>query len=75
MNLSPTILIDRANPPRSQQEQADIEALARMAARLAGRDPDERVKLELGEVVGFEGPMWRYPDFLTRAEQAYQLLA
>jgi hypothetical protein len=58
-----------------QQRLVDMEILARMAARLAGRDPDEFVKLEWGEVLAFEGPMWRYPDFLTRAERAYAVLA
>ena len=49
---------------------AYIEVLARMAARLAGRDPDQHVCLRLGEVVAFNGLMWRYPDFLVRAEAA-----
>ena len=52
----------------------DIEALARMAARLAGRNPDEHLSISLGDVVPFDGPMWRYPDFLARAEAAYQAL-
>jgi hypothetical protein len=54
---------------------ADIEALARMAARLAGRNPDEKVSLKFGKAVAFDGPLWRYPDFLERAEQAYAVLA
>jgi len=49
---------------------AYIEVLARMAARLAGRDPDQHVCLRLGEFVAFNGLMWRYPDFLVRAEAA-----
>ena len=49
---------------------ADIEVLARMAARLAGRDPGEHVRLKLGDVVVFDDVMWRYPDFLARAEAA-----
>ena len=53
---------------------ADLEILARMAARLAGRDPDERVRIRLGEVTAFEGTVWRYPDFLHRAEAAYEIL-
>jgi hypothetical protein len=57
-----------------QEKLADIETLARMAARLAGRDPDEHVKLAWGKILAFEGPVWRYPDFLQRAEQAYALL-
>jgi hypothetical protein len=58
-----------------QQRLADIETLARMAARLAGRNPEEHIKLELGEVQAFEGPMWRYHDFFKRAEQSYAVLA
>jgi len=53
---------------------ADIEVLARMAARLAGRNPDEHVHLTLGDIVGFNDVMWRYPDFIARAHQAYELL-
>lgn len=53
---------------------ADIETLARLAARLAGRDPDEYLKLVLGEVTAFDDYVWRYPDFLNRAEAAYALL-
>jgi hypothetical protein len=52
----------------------DIETLARMAARVAGRDPDEHGTLKLGGMVIFQGPLWRYPDFLTRAETAYEAL-
>jgi len=57
-----------------QRKADDIETLARMAARLAGRDPDEHLKMALGEVVPFEGPMWTYPDFLVRAGAAYHAL-
>jgi hypothetical protein len=53
----------------------DIEALAKMAARLAGRDPEQHVKVELAGASGFEGPVWCYPDFLTRAKRAYAMLA
>ena len=52
----------------------DIESLARIAARLAGRDPDEHVTLKLADVVSFEGEVWSYPDFLKRAEAAYHAL-
>jgi hypothetical protein len=52
----------------------DIEALARIAARLAGRDPDEHIKVELGKMVAFDGQAWRYPDFLARAKEAYRVL-
>ena len=56
------------------QRLVDIETLARMAARLAGRDPDEQVLLKLADVVAFDQVMWRYPDFLARAEAAYDAL-
>ena len=52
----------------------DIEALARMAARFAGRDPDDHLTLKLADTVPFDGPMWRYPDFMARAEAAYHAL-
>lgn len=48
--------------------------LAKTAARLAGRDPDEYLKMTLGEVTAFDDYIWRYPDFLNRAEAAYALL-
>ena len=51
-----------------------IESLARMAAQIAGRDPDEHVRLKLADVVAFDDVMWRYPDFLARAEAAYDVL-
>ena len=41
---------------------------------MAGRDPDEHVRIELGGVIAFEGLAWRYPDFLMRAEAAYASL-
>ena len=53
---------------------ADIELLARMAARLAGRYPDQCVCIKLGDMVAFDDAMWRYPDFLQRAEAAYGAL-
>jgi hypothetical protein len=56
------------------QKTADIEMLARMAARLAGRDPDVNVEIRLGQVVAFSDVAWRYPDFVARAEAAYALL-
>lgn len=52
-----------------------IAALARIAAELAGRDPDEHIRLKLADVVAFDGVMWRYPDFLAQAEAAYETLA
>jgi hypothetical protein len=57
-----------------EQKFADLKALARMAARLAGRDPDEQVVIQIGEAAAFEDAVWRYPDFLNRAEAAYKLL-
>ncbi len=45
-----------------------------MAARLAGRDPDEHLRMILGDVTAFDDVIWRYPDFLKRAESAYVLL-
>jgi hypothetical protein len=58
-----------------EQKSWFIEALARMAAQLAGRNAEEHVKVAWGEIVAFEGPMWRYPDFVLRAEAAYIMLA
>ena len=57
-----------------QQKFADLKTLARMAARLAGRDPDERLIVKVGETIAFEDFAWRYPDFTKRAEAAYKLL-
>ena len=53
---------------------ADIEVLARMAARFAGRDPDEHVRIKLGSIVAFEDAIWRYPDFIARAHAACRAL-
>ena len=58
-----------------EQRLADIETLARMAARLAGRDPNEYIRLQLADVVAFDDLMWRYPDFVARAEAAYEVLS
>jgi hypothetical protein len=49
--------------------------LARAAARLAGRSPDEHAKVELGNVLVFEDPMWPYHDFMMQAELAYTTMA
>jgi hypothetical protein len=51
-----------------------IETLARLAACLAGRDPDDHAMIALGDVLAFNDLMWRYPDFLVRAEAACRLL-
>ena len=53
---------------------ADIETLARLAARLAERDPDEHVTVRLGDAVAFNDVIWRYSDFLARATAAYRAL-
>ena len=45
-----------------------------MAARHAGRDPDEHFRFKLAHVVAFDDVMWRYPDFVARAEAAYEIL-
>jgi hypothetical protein len=58
----------------TEAKQDFIEQLARMAARLAGRDPDKLVRIEFAGDVAFEGAMWRYPDFLARANAAYDIL-
>ena len=57
-----------------REEIDDLERLARMAARLAGRDPDEHVELRLADTVVFSDPLWRYDDFMIRAEKAYEIL-
>jgi hypothetical protein len=56
------------------QRLMDLQVLAKMAARLAGRDPEQHVKVELAGAVAFEGPIWSYPDFIARAEMAYAML-
>lgn len=66
---------DRGASIGSVGSPSDIEALARIAARLAGHDPDAHVTVRLGNVVAFEDVAWRYPDFIRRAEYAYRLLA
>jgi len=56
------------------QKLVDLETLARMACRLAGRDADEHIKVRLAGVIAFNGPLWRYHDFVQRAEAAYLVL-
>ena len=58
----------------AQEKLSDLETLSRMAARLAGQDPDRHVTLKLSDVFVFDDVMWRYPDFLMRAQAAYDLL-
>ena len=53
---------------------ADVETLARIAARLAGHNPDEHIEVRVGDVVAFSDLAWRYPDFMLCAEAAYELL-
>jgi hypothetical protein len=65
----------RSSSVSNSDRSMDIEALARMAARWAGRDPDEHVRIVLGDVVVFDDVMWRYPDFLERAAAAHSFLA
>ena len=59
----------------AEEKFADIKHLARMAARLAGRDPDEHVVIKIGNVAAFNDVAWRYPDFISRAEAAYRALS
>ena len=56
------------------QKIADLKVLAIMAARLAGRDPEEKVVVRIGDHVVFDDVAWRYPDFVSRAGAAYELL-
>ena len=56
-------------------KEADLEMLACIAARLAGRDPDRHLTIKYGSVVAFDDVAWRYPDFLARADAAYRILA
>jgi len=66
-----SIMVARMGEDR---ELGDLETLARMAARLAGRDADERLTLKFGGTIVFDDVLWRYPDFLKRAEAAYEVL-
>ena len=61
-------MLDQHQPP-------ELETLARMAAQLAGRDPDRRYTIKLGDLIAFDDVAWRYPDFLIRAEAAYAALS
>jgi hypothetical protein len=70
-----TFPISLRGPEMGQEQKiADLEMLARMAARLAGRDPDEHVEVRVGHDVVFDDVVWRYPDFVRRASAAYDLL-
>ena len=48
-----------------------VEALARMAALWAGRDPDHHLRFVLGETLVFDGAMWRYPEFMDQIGRAH----
>jgi hypothetical protein len=39
---------------------ADLKALARMATRLAGREPAEHVEIRIGDKLVFRDVVWRY---------------
>ena len=43
--------------------------------RAAGHDPDEHFQIELRDGATLGDVMWRHPDFMRRAERAYDLLA
>ena len=47
-----------------------IEVLARIAAQVAGFDPDANMTVRLGNVVAYDGPAWRYGPHLQRAARA-----
>ena len=63
-----------AGPMGEIKRSEYVEMLSRMAARLAGRDPDEWLTMKLADIVIFDDLTWRYPDFMTRGETAYALL-
>lgn len=63
-----------ASTMNDPHKQSDIEALARMAAKLAGRDPDSRITVKLGDLLAFDDVAWRYTDFVRCAEAAYEAL-
>ena len=56
-------------------KSADLKTLACIAARLAGRDPDEHITVRIGDFIAFDDVAWRYPDFVKRAEAAYEVLS
>jgi PAS fold len=64
----------RTTSSRDELRMEAIEMLARLAARIAGRDPDDHATIALGDLMAFDDLIWRYPDFLARAEAAYRLL-
>ena len=74
-NLVGAVNLLREQPDMCGQREGDIELLARIAARHAGRDPDEHLRMQLGGEIVFDDLLWRYPDFLQRAEAAFEILA
>jgi len=51
-----------------------IEQLAKIAAKLAGQNPDcERID-RLGDEVVYRGPAWQHPTFMANAEAAFDML-
>ena len=73
-NVEPPVFAGRRRVSGAHKA-ADIEILARMAARLAGCDHDKHVRMKMGDVLAFDDLTWRYPDFLGRAEAAYAVLS
>ena len=68
---------DRPSDPPARVDDlraAHVESLARMATHIAGRNPDDHATVKFGDVVAFDDVMWRYPDFLARADAAYHVL-
>lgn len=66
---------DTGAGPKPEQEAIAKETLAKIAAQLAGRSPDEKVTVKLAGEIAFDGQVWRYPDFIDRAERAFAELA
>ena len=66
--------LSRVRASRDELRTEAIEKLARLATRIAGRDPDDHATITLADVIAFDDLMWRYPDFIARAEAAYRLL-
>jgi hypothetical protein len=78
LNGCPALLVaEQDGKPRLQADHAMSakEHLAKMAAQLAGRHPDEKVTVSFAGYVVFNDHAWRYPDFVQRAERAFAELA
>lgn len=52
-----------------------IEQLAKIAARLAGFDPEGDMREAVGGDTMFEGPTWRKPAFMDKAARALNVLS